>query len=112
MEAPPDRGEFRIFNQITQSISLNQIAQMVADARGGSVLVDHVFNPRVEQEDHYYKVVHTRLEQLGLQPHLLTVEGVRELCSYAERYRSRVDVEAMLPAIEWAGPLLAASNGR
>ena len=31
--------------------------------------IDHVANPRVELEEHYYNPVHTKLPSLGLEPH-------------------------------------------
>ena len=36
-------------------------------------------NPRVEIYDHYYKVVHTALESLGLQPTLLSTTLIDHL---------------------------------
>src|SRR5947209_18966020 len=59
-ENPADRGEFRVFNQMTEQMSIGQIAQTIADqypkwsgADGGGVRIEHVDNPRVEAEDHY-----------------------------------------------------------
>src|SRR5437763_2003889 len=62
-ETPADRGEFRVFNQMTESKSINQLAESVAGeypkwpGSQGEVTIDHVENPRVEVYDHYYKVV-------------------------------------------------------
>ena len=33
--------------------------------------IDHVEDPRVEKEEHYYRAAHTKLLDLGLVPHLL-----------------------------------------
>ena len=53
-ENPADRGEFRVFNQMTESLSINQIAETIADEYPGEVTIEHVENPRVEIYDHYY----------------------------------------------------------
>src|SRR4029077_17958752 len=70
-ETPADRGEFRVFNQMTESKSINQVAETVggedpkwSDANGRGVRIEHVDNPRVEIYGHYYNVVHTALESL------------------------------------------------
>src|SRR3989442_8013163 len=71
-ENPPARGEFRVFNQMTESMSVLDIAKLVADLHPDVVDVEHLTNPRVEMEQHYYKVTHTGLVGLGLEPHLLS----------------------------------------
>src|SRR5438270_2292588 len=77
-ENPAARGEFRVFNQMTESLSIRQIADTIANEypswphAQGEVTIEHVENPRVETYDHYYNVVHTALEELGLKPTLLS----------------------------------------
>ncbi len=100
VDHPADRGEFRVFNQITESFSVSQMAQMVADEHG-SAEITNVPDPRVEKEEHYYNAVHTKLLDLGLQPHLLTPLVIRELLDDAERWKARVDPDAIRPTVEW-----------
>ncbi|MHB1891850.1 MAG: NAD-dependent epimerase/dehydratase family protein, partial [Acidimicrobiales bacterium] len=38
---PADKGEYRVFNQFTESFSINQLAEMVASVAPGNVEVDH-----------------------------------------------------------------------
>src|SRR4051794_21999783 len=71
-ETPAERGEFRVFNQMTESMSVKRIAETVAECFPGEARIDHLPNPRVEHEEHYYHVTHTRLLDLGLEPHLLS----------------------------------------
>ena len=40
-------------------------------------------NPRVEAEEHYYNAKHSKLQDLGLQPHLLGDNMVETLLSFA-----------------------------
>jgi UDP-sulfoquinovose synthase len=107
-ENPADRGEFRVFNQMTEALSIKQIAETVAaeypnwPSAQGEVKIDHVENPRVELEDHYYNVKHTALVELGLQPTLLSTTLIDHLFDVVERYRDRVDVEAIMPTVKWS----------
>ena len=44
-------------------------------------------NPRVEAEEHYYNVQHTKLKALGLQPHLLGDNIIESLLTFAVKVR-------------------------
>jgi hypothetical protein len=39
-------------------------------------------NPRVEAEEHYYNAKHSKLEELGLEPHLLSDNLIDSLLSF------------------------------
>ena len=106
-ENPADRGEFRVFNQMTESHRIRDLAKTVADAFPGDVKVDHLDNPRVEEDEHYYNVVHTQLEELGLEPHLLSTTLIESLFEIVSEHAHRVDLEAMRPSVQWRrGPVL------
>jgi UDP-sulfoquinovose synthase len=109
-ENPADQGEFRVFNQITEFMSLQQIAETIASASPDAVTIEHVDNPRVELENHHYNVVHTGLVGLGLQPHLLSDTLIESLFGITKRYAHRVRYEAMLPTIQWRKPSSIISN--
>nr|WP_284200029.1 NAD-dependent epimerase/dehydratase family protein [Alicyclobacillus sacchari] len=101
---PADRGEFRVFNQFTEQFSVLELAervQRVAAEMGLDAKIAHLPNPRVEKEEHYYHAVHTKLLDLGLQPHLLSDELIRELIETAQRYRDRVDFNVIRPNATW-----------
>jgi UDP-sulfoquinovose synthase len=100
-ENPPGRGEFRVFNQMTESMSVLDIAKLVADLHPNGVDVEHLANPRVEAEGHYYKVTHTGLVELGLQPHLLSDTLLTSLYAIADRYKHRADIRALRPTVNW-----------
>jgi UDP-sulfoquinovose synthase len=102
-ETPAERGEFRVFNQITESMSVADIAETIATRFPGEVTIDNLDNPRVEKEDHYYKVTHTGLIELGLNPHLLSDTLITSLFDIAKRYADRVDPQAMQPQVNWRG---------
>jgi UDP-sulfoquinovose synthase len=109
-ENPADQGEFRVFNQITEFMSLQQIADTIAKASPDAVTIEHVENPRVELENHHYNVVHTGLVGLGLEPHLLSDTLIESLFEITKRYAHRVRPEAMLPTVQWRKPSSAISN--
>ena len=102
-ENPADRGDFRVFNQMTETFSLNQLAETVREAFHGDVTINHVDNPRVEIYDHYYEVVHTALESLGLKPTLLSDTLIDHMFDVVDRYRERVDLAALgTSTVKWA----------
>jgi UDP-sulfoquinovose synthase len=103
-ENPAARGEFRVFNQMTESISVAQIAATVARAYSGEVSIENLDNPRVELPEHYYNVKHTKLVELGLQPHLLSDTLIESLFEITKRHADRVRPEALRPTINWRSP--------
>ncbi|HMD92020.1 MAG TPA: hypothetical protein VKG80_05195, partial [Trebonia sp.] len=61
-------------------------------------------NPRVEAPEHYYKVAHTKLVDLGLEPHLLSETLIESLFEITKRYAHRVRPGALRPTIDWRKP--------
>ncbi|HEY5025221.1 MAG TPA: NAD-dependent dehydratase, partial [Acidimicrobiales bacterium] len=98
---PAAEGEFRVFNQFTESFSVQQMAEMVADAYPGAAKIDHVEDPRVEKQEHYYNAAHTKLLDLGLVPHLLEEPTLKGLLEVVDRHRDRVDLQAIAPTVQW-----------
>jgi UDP-sulfoquinovose synthase len=97
----PEPGEYRVFNQFTESFSVMQLAEMVADAYPGTAEIVHLDDPRVEKQEHYYRAAHTKLLDLGLVPHLLSSRTLSSLLSVVDRHRDRVDRGAIEPTVEW-----------
>lgn len=101
---PAARGEFRVFNQFTEQFTVLQLAQMVdvaAKKLGLSVTIDHLIDPRVEAENHYYNAKHTKLVDLGLAPHLLSSSLLDSLVNIAVQYRDRIDPAILMPRVNW-----------
>jgi hypothetical protein len=55
----------------------------------------------VEAEEHYYNARHTKLLELGLNPHLLSDSLLDSLMNIAIRYRDKVDAALMRPRVNW-----------
>jgi UDP-sulfoquinovose synthase len=103
---PADKGQFRVFNQYTELFSVGDLAQMVQKAGadlGLKVEIDHLENPRVELEEHYFNAVNTNLLDLGLQPHFLSDSLLDSLLNFATKYKDRVDQKHILPKVTWRG---------
>ncbi|MGA8774915.1 MAG: NAD-dependent epimerase/dehydratase family protein [Terriglobales bacterium] len=101
---PAARGEFRVFNQFTEQFSVLGLAEMVRTAAqrfGLDVQVDHLPDPRVEAEEHYYNARHTKLTELGLRPHLLSESLLDSLVNIAMQHRDRVDPTLLMPRVNW-----------
>ncbi len=102
--SPPAEGEYRVFNQITEQFSLIELADRVikhGTQLGLETRLKHFPNPRVEAEQHYYNAAHTRLLELGLEPHLLTDEVLHAMISLAIKHRERIDTSLIMPTVDW-----------
>jgi UDP-sulfoquinovose synthase len=101
---PSARGECRVFNQFTEQFSVLELAHMVQSAArkfGLKVEIDHLADPRVEAEQHYYNAKHSKLMELGLKPHLLSDSLLDSLVNIAIEYRDRIDASLFLPQVNW-----------
>ena len=101
---PAKPGEFRVFNQFTEQFNVLELAQMVQESGkelGLKVQIEHLPDPRVEAESHYYNAKHSSLLKLGLQPHLLSNSLLDSLINVAVRYRDRIDASQFLPTVNW-----------
>ncbi|HZA40561.1 MAG TPA: NAD-dependent epimerase/dehydratase family protein [Actinomycetota bacterium] len=104
VENPAEPGEFRVFNQFTEQFSVRDLAELVQKVGGDlglNVVVDKVPDPRIEAEEHYYNAAHTKLLELGLQPHLLTDEVVAGLIEVIQRYKDRILLDPIAPKTRW-----------
>jgi UDP-sulfoquinovose synthase len=97
----PDPGEYRVFNQFTESFSVRDLAHWVERVSPVEVRIESIPNPRVEKEEHYYNAVTTKLPSLGLKPHLLDDDHVRSLVELALEYKHRVNPEAIRPTVNY-----------
>ena len=103
-QSPAKPGEFRVFNQFTEQFRVLELAHMVRAAAknlGLKVEIDHLPAPRVESEDHYYNARHSKLIDLGLEPHYLSESLLDSLLNIAVKYRDRVDQSLFMPRVNW-----------
>ena len=100
-ETPAERGEYRVFNQLTELMTVADIAKVVATTYPEATDVEYLDNPRVEAEDHYYNVTHQGLVDLGLDAHLLSTTLIDSMFAITERHRHRVNRAALRPLVDW-----------
>jgi UDP-sulfoquinovose synthase len=104
---PPAHGEYRVFNQFTEQFSVRELAALTAAAAarlGLEARIEHLPDPRVEAEQHYYNARHMKLIALGLEPHRLGDGLLQSILSIALRYRDRMDPETLRPRVDWRLP--------
>jgi UDP-sulfoquinovose synthase len=104
VENPAKAGEMRIYNQFTETFSVNDLGRKVKDAAGTigiDVEIRNIENPRVEAEEHYYNPVHHGLRELGLEPHPLTGDVLVGMLEAARRHSGAIRDDIILPRAKW-----------
>jgi UDP-sulfoquinovose synthase len=95
-----------VFNQFTQIFSVRELAETVqqqAGKLGIASTIEHIPNPRVEEEAHHYQPRQQRLLELGLQPHLLSDALVDSMLVVIQDHAERIRREVILPRVQWDG---------
>jgi UDP-sulfoquinovose synthase len=104
LSTPAQRGEFRVFNQFTEQFSVQQLADIVVQAaakHGISARINHIDNPRVEKEEHYYNAAHSKLIDLGLQPHYLSDTLIDSVMTTIKMHKHVVRANLVMPTVKW-----------
>jgi UDP-sulfoquinovose synthase len=105
VENPVDPGELRVFNQFTETFSVNDLAdrvQRVGGTLGLNVEIKNLPNPRIEAEDHYYNPDHTGLLELGLEPHFLTDDRLAAMLDLVRHHADRINHDQIFRGVKWA----------
>jgi UDP-sulfoquinovose synthase len=98
------KGELKIFNQIMETFSVNELAALtkkVGDKRGLNVRIKNIPNPRKEAEKHYYNPSYHGLRELGVIPNLLTEESMGKLFDLVENYSTNIRKDVIFKGITW-----------
>jgi UDP-sulfoquinovose synthase len=104
IEKPAKPGEYRVFNQFTEQFSVGQLADLIQAAakhKGRNVEIQHIADPRVEAEVHYYNAKHTKLIDLGLKPRLLSDTLIDSVLDKVEHYKHRVKKDRIAALVNW-----------
>ncbi|MCD4677356.1 MAG: NAD-dependent epimerase/dehydratase family protein [Desulfobacula sp.] len=104
LENPAKKGELQIFNQLTETFSVNELAGKIFNAGqkiGLDVTIKSIENPRKEMEEHYYNPVHTGLVELGLKPHFLTEEVLVEMMNFVIKYKYNIAKHKIFRGTKW-----------
>ena len=96
LENPPANGDrVKIFNQMTETHRVRDLAQLVAKISGAEVA--YVPNPRKESAENELHVTNDTFLELGLQPTTLSEGLLHEVEDVARKYAERVD-RSKIPA--------------
>ncbi|MGD8201587.1 NAD-dependent epimerase/dehydratase family protein [Ornithinimicrobium sp. W1679] len=100
LENPPARGDrVKIFNQMTQTHRVRDLADLVARISGATV--ELVPNPRSEAPENELHVSNDTFLDLGLEPTLLEEGLLLEVEDVARRYADRADLDAIPCTSVW-----------
>jgi len=102
---PAAKGELKIYNQLTETFTVNQLADKVQAAGkllGIDVEVKSIPNPRKEPEEHYYNPIYTGLIDLGLEPNYMTEEVLGHMLKKILKYKSDIDNYKIFPRVSWS----------
>jgi len=101
---PAEKGEMKIFNQIMETFSVNELAVLtksIGDELGFNVRVESVENPRIELEEHYYNPVYQGLVELGVKPHLLTREMMVSMFNEVAKHQANIREDVIFNGVRW-----------
>jgi len=90
LENAPKSGErVQIFNQMTETHRVRDLAKMVANITGAKI--DYLANPRNEADENELHVKNDRFLALGLEPLTLDAGLMEEITDIARKYADRCD---------------------
>ena len=106
VENPPERGEFRVFNQFENAYTISELAYMVREVAadiGLKAEIRHYENPRRELEEHYYNPDRQHLLDLGYEPTRDIKSVIKEMMLDLLENRDRIEAHAdvLVPDIRW-----------
>ena len=105
VDNPPEAGaRVKIFNQMTETHRVRELAQLVSRLTGAPV--EHLENPRKEAPENDLVVRNEQFLGLGLEPTMLEEGLLEEVVEVAKRYRHRIDT-ARIPCVSAWTPEIA-----
>lgn len=103
-KTPAKQGELRIFNQIMETFTVNELAELtkeVGDELGFNVEIKPIENPRAEMEEHYYNPTYQGLVDLGVKPNYLTKETMTDMFKLVTEHKDKIRKEVIFRGIKW-----------
>ena len=101
---PAKAAELNIFNQIMETFNVNQLALLTKEAGdelGYDVTIKKIENPRIEREEHYYNPTYQGLIELGVKPHFLSKDSLKEMLGIVNKYKKNINKEVIFKGVKW-----------
>ena len=101
---PPKEGEYRVFNQFTDFLSLVEMSNKIKNfAKQNNIKAEtiNVENPRIEDENHYYNPKNTSLLSLGLRPIKFDNNQIENIFKIVKANLDRINQDTLDPNIKW-----------
>ena len=93
---PAAASRLRVCNQVTESLRVADLAQLIAQRRPGTE-VAFLDNPRQEPADNEFDPANDSLVSMGFEPTRLADHLLVEMTEVVERYAFRCDLSKILP---------------
>lgn len=108
VENPAEAGNFRVFNQFSESYSIRDLAYMVQEVGaelGLNVEIKHYDNPRVEKETHYYNPIREGLDAIGYEPSTDVKSEMKLMMQHLLKHKDVIENKKhlLVPDIRWDG---------
>lgn len=104
-ENKAQKSEFRVFNQYTETLTINDIAKLVKESLDketeNKISIKKIKNPRNEMEEHYYNPTNSGLISLGLKPLKFDKKLICEIYKNIKYLKKRINRNLILPTIKW-----------
>jgi UDP-sulfoquinovose synthase len=104
LNKPPKAGEFRVFNQFTDFLSLIDMSNRIKSfAKENNIKAEivNVENPRIEDENHYYNPKNISLLSLGLKPIEFDNKQIENIFKIVKANLDRINQDTLEPNIKW-----------
>jgi UDP-sulfoquinovose synthase len=104
VENPPEKGEYRVFNQFDEGYTIEELAHIVkkvGDKKGLDVKLRTIENPRCENEKPHFKAVVENLRNLGFKPTHTFEEEADMMLEDLIKNRENIKAEQFLPKTKW-----------
>lgn len=101
---PPEKGEYRVVNQFTETHSIDALALYVFFAArkfGLTVPKTKIVNPRVEENLHVYRTNNAALRKMGYKPSGNIQQNIEGMLEDLISYKDRIDRTLIMPTTDW-----------